>query len=281
MPRPILQARFFETAFIPRRFHCPYECHRYRRRFLVATLSARMRADGHDARGNVGGIMPDITCACRRTALDRDPHTARHRCVLHGPHCPSTRYRTFLLPRANSMLLELISDAPSQVPLVISGHLHRCGYRIVEGTTRRSFRYSFFQRVSPVYRNAPSFLRVEIDGTGSVRAVEEHALLGDGWHDVGGTRSLGLKEVTGSSLAMLQTRLARDMTLRGIFDRLYFSSDPRPDSDVNEQNWRDFWCAATALEITSFCDCLGQGGFDLPLRRASSSSERLSSLRSR
>jgi hypothetical protein len=82
---------------------------------------------------------------------------------------------------------------------------------------------------------------------------------------IGGTRTLGLSAVTGSDLRALQARLAADPALRRRFADLYEGDAP---PEINEQNWRAYWCAASALSASAFAACSGHSrGINLLTRR--------------
>ena len=77
---------------------------------------------------------------------------------------------------------------------------------------------------------------------------------------MGGLRSLGVGEVSGSALRALQGRLAKDASLRARFAALYNGGAP---PEINESNWRSYWCAATEFTATDFRACTDQGGYSV------------------
>ncbi len=214
----------------------------------------------------VPGAAPERTLAELHGALLGPPHE-RHWVIAHippGVDALSTTHIVhrlvpvpFLNPWRRNDFMHLITDPAARVTLVVAGHTHRFAYRIPDGRSG-PIPMLLVPAVSPIYRNAPSFLTVDVDERGTIREAEEYALADDGWTDLGGTRSLGLADVSGVSLQHLQRRLAGDPALRATFDRLYTAGS---GGDINERNWKVYWCAATAFETSSFRDCLAQGGF--------------------
>jgi hypothetical protein len=114
--------------------------------------------------------------------------------------------------------------------------------------------------ISPIFGNAPAFLTANVGAAGVLAGVEEHAYLRGGWHDIGGMPSLGVDAFTAAQLIALQGRLAHDAQLRATFDRLY---EAGARSEIDERNWRIYWCAATAFGSTAFRTCEGAGGIGI------------------
>jgi hypothetical protein len=77
-------------------------------------------------------------------------------------------------------------------------------------------------------------------------------------------RSLGVDAFTGPELLKLQGRLAREPGLRATFARLYEGGAP---PEINDRNWRIYWCAATAFATAPFRECTRSGGFGVITRR--------------
>jgi hypothetical protein len=114
--------------------------------------------------------------------------------------------------------------------------------------------------ISPIYGNTPSFLTASVGTGGVLRDVEEFSYLHGAWRDEGGMPSLGVVDFTAPQLIALQNRLAGDASLRATFDRLY---EGGARSEIDERNWRVYWCAATAFGSTPFRTCDASGGFSL------------------
>jgi len=119
--------------------------------------------------------------------------------------------------------------------------------------------------ISPVYGDAPAFLTVDVGPDGTVRNAEEHAFDGARWNDLGGLRTLGVGRLDAAELAGLQRRLAADATLRRTFAVLY--GGHAGHTEIDEGNWRAYWCAATELAVTPYRACLGAGGWRIVTRR--------------
>ena len=225
------------------------------------------------ARCTTAGAQPEHTLAELHDALLETPGTP-HWVVAHippGVDASSTVHILhrlavvpFLKPLQRQKFLALLANPSSHVGLVIAGHAHRFAYRIIERARSAPLPMILVPAISPVYRNAPSFLTVDVDADGTLQRAEEYAFSRDGWRDIGGTRSLGLADISGPSLVGLQRRLAEDAGLRAIFFRLYASGF---SGDITESNWRVYWCAATAFETGSFRACLAQGGYGVLLGR--------------
>jgi sphingomyelin phosphodiesterase acid-like 3 len=166
----------------------------------------------------------------------------------------------FLDPGPRSRLVALIGDPARNVALVVAGHTHKFAYRIVNETSKHPVPILLVPALSPVFGNAPSFLTADVAGDGTVSSVEEHSYLHRNWRDDGGLTSLGVPVLDGEALRALQGRLAVDRTLRTRFAELYNGDAP---PEINEGNWRSYWCAATAFSSAEFRACTMQGGYSV------------------
>jgi hypothetical protein len=171
----------------------------------------------------------------------------------------------FMRPVPRDALLRLIADPARHVELVVTAHIHRFAFRLVNRATMAPVPLLVSPAISPIYGNSPSFLTAEVSRDGVVRNLEEHSYVDRMWRDVGGLGTLGVREFSGVALANLQRRLERDEHLRERFAMLYLGDAPY--DEINARNWRSFWCAATEFNSTAFRDCLDQGGFSFLTRR--------------
>ena len=161
--------------------------------------------------------------------------------------------------------LRLLQEPAGDVSLALVAHSHRFAYRIAGANDGRPIPILLVPAISPIYKNAPAFLTVDVAGSGVVRAAEVHAMLDGRWQDIGGTRSLGLTEFSGEQLVRLQERLAGDPAARAAFARLYGTG---ATPEINERNWRSYWCTAVEFTPDDFRRCTGAGGFGILTGRA-------------
>ncbi len=162
----------------------------------------------------------------------------------------------FLDSGPRQQLLSLVTSPPSHVGLVLAAHTHKFTYRIASAP-REPLPIFLIPSISPIFSNAPSFLTVDVRADGVIERADDHAFLDGRWQSIGGTRTLGLKAVTGPELLALQMRLAHDRRLRSTYARLY-NAGARPE--ITERNWRGYWCASMALANSAYRSCLGRGG---------------------
>src|SRR5581483_6682352 len=126
--------------------------------------------------------------------------------------------------------------------------IHRFSYRILGARGPHPVPLLTIPAISPVYGDAPAFLTVDVGPDGAVHNAEEHAFDGSGWNDIGGLRTLGVDSLNAAGLAGLQQRLAADARLRRTFAVLYGAHGGH--TEIDEGNWRAYWCAATDLAVT-------------------------------
>jgi hypothetical protein len=171
----------------------------------------------------------------------------------------------FLRPNAREALEAAIVDNRSRVALAIAGHTHKFGYRIVAAGGSAQVPMLLAPSISPIFANGPSFLEMTVAGDGTVSRIAETSYLNGSWRRVGDLAGLGVRRFTASELTALQRRLGRDPGLRATFSRLYSGGGP---AEINERNWRSYWCAATNFSASAFTACTGQGGLSVFTGRA-------------
>lgn len=227
----------------------------------------------HDGCG-VGGRPSSESLAELGRALTRGA-TERRWLVMHIPpgiDVQSTNIRAhrlaivpFLRPGPRDAVLRLIADPARRIEVVITGHVHRFAYRLVERKGAAPVPLLISPAVSPVLGNLPSFLSADVAPNGVIRNLEEHSFVNWHWRDIGGLGTLGVSEFSGPALVNLQRRLEREPELRAKYALLYMGDAPY--HEVDERNWRSYWCAATEYSSTAFRDCLAEGGFSFLTRR--------------
>jgi hypothetical protein len=170
----------------------------------------------------------------------------------------------FLRPHAREALESDIGDPRNRVILAIAGHTHKFAYRIVPGPGDVRVPTLLVPSVSPVFDNGPSFLEIGVQPDGSLSTVVEYSYAHRAWHRLGDLAELGVAHFTPSELDALQQRLAREPALRAEFSRLYSGAG---NPEIDESNWRSYWCAVANFSATDFDDCTGQSGFGILTRR--------------
>jgi len=154
----------------------------------------------------------------------------------------------FMRPAPRDAVLALIGDPARHVEVVVTGHIHRFAFRIVDRKNMAPVPLLVAPAISPIFGNSPSFLTADVAGDGIVRNLEEHSFVEREWRDVGGLGTLGVSEFSGAALLNLQRRLERDPRLREKFATLYMGDSRK--HEINEGDWRSFWCAATEFSST-------------------------------
>lgn len=171
----------------------------------------------------------------------------------------------FLRPGPRDAVLGMIGDPARRIEVVITGHVHRFAYRIVERNGMDPVPLLISPAVSPILGNLPSFLSADVAPDGVILNLEEHSFVDGRWQDIGGLGTLGVSEFTGPALVKLQRRLEREPALREKYATLYMGASPY--HDIGPRNWRSFWCASTEFTSSSFRDCLNEGGFSFLTER--------------
>ncbi len=167
----------------------------------------------------------------------------------------------FLRAPAQARLLGMLSDPRRGIALLLDAHTHKFAYRIAGASGPHPVPVLLIPSISPYFGNAPSFLTVGVGADGTIRDARVHAYDGHGWRELGGLDSLGLHAFTATELSALQARLHDDPALRAVFANLYGGGVQPPE--IDERDWRAYWCAATALQPAEYRRCAGSGGVGL------------------
>ncbi len=170
----------------------------------------------------------------------------------------------FLDQRAKDAFVQSVADPSHDVNLIVAAHTHKFAFRVT-GEADDAVPILLVPSVSPIFRNAPSFLTVHVDADRTIVSVDDWTRLNGAWADRGGLRTLGMPDVSTRSILALQRRLASDATLRATFARLYNGDAP---PEITPQNWRVYWCAAADLSATAFRSCMAEGGYSILTGRA-------------
>ena len=227
----------------------------------------------HDGCGVGGRPTPESLAELDR-ALSRGG-SERRWLVMHIPpgiDASSTVHLThrlaivpFLRPAPRDAVLGMIADPARRIEAVITGHVHRFAYRLVDRKGLDPVPLLVSPAISPVLGNLPSFLSADVGPNGVILGLEEHSFVDGRWRDIGGLGTLGASEFSGAALVNLQRRLEREPVLREKFATLYMGASSY--HDIDPRHWRSFWCAATEFSSTAFRDCLDEGGFSFLTRR--------------
>jgi hypothetical protein len=205
--------------------------------------------------------------------LDRALHPAtpgeRLWLVMHIPpgiDASSTAHLThhlvvvpFMRPRAREAVMSFITDPARHIELVVTGHIHRFSFRVIERRSAGPVPLLISPAVSPIFGNSASFLTADVGTDGVIRNLEEHSFVRRRWQTIGGLDTLDTSEFTGVALVDLQHRLERDPKLRDKYAALYMGDSPYREIDPGA--WRTYYCAISTFSSTTFRTCVDEGGF--------------------
>jgi hypothetical protein len=186
--------------------------------------------------------------------LKGEPTGARHWFVMHIPlgfdpfHSPPEHGHeptSFLEPDAGQALLDRMSAPETKTELVISAHIHRFGYRHVRIPVLMA------PAVSPIFKNAPSFLALDVDAKGELGDVTEYGLVDGKLTRMGDLASLGVDHFDVQELGTLDAKMSNDSEVRTRFLHLYQAGDP----EAAVKDWRAFECSANDYDTSSYLSC--------------------------
>lgn len=157
----------------------------------------------------------------------------------------------FLRKDAQDAFLGVLRDPENHVSVLLAGHSHKFAFRDAAGVPAL-----LAPSVSPVMRNAPSFLLMNVGAAGEIGAIVQYARGDDGWQRLDDTRSLGMRSFSIAGVRELDERIARDPLLRERFARDYVADGSK---EILEGNWRGYWCAQTTVQLDEYRSCISPG----------------------
>jgi hypothetical protein len=162
----------------------------------------------------------------------------------------------FLHPSDDRVLAQTFAKYNDRIAWAIVGHAHRNDFRLLGGVP-----VLLAASISPVYRNEPEFFILDVGDDGSLHDIETYAYDDerDAWdREPSFDAAWNVKGFTADALRSIHDRLAVDPNLRASWADRYTGWGWRID-DINEGNWRIYWCAQTD-EGESFSKCSGTAG---------------------
>lgn len=139
--------------------------------------------------------------------------------------------------------VRILSANSSRIAFAQAGHSHRDDFRIFGNVPML-----LAPSVSPVYRNNPAFLRLDVGADGTLR--DYTPFFYDGWSQTWQSAAsfdatFGVRAFTATALESAHERLESDEDLRHRWSDM-FVSDSRY-LDINASTWRTYWCAQNEL----------------------------------
>jgi hypothetical protein len=167
----------------------------------------------------------------------------------------------FMRPGPRERLVDLIDDPKNRVALVIAGHTHHFSFRLSDARhTDRDVPILIAPSVSPIFRNAPAFLTLDVAPDGIVRNVAETSYLDGRWGRVGDLAGQGVAALTPSQLLRYVDRLVREPSLRNAYIRLDVGGAA---PEIDARSWPVYRCAMTQLSASGLRACADEGGWSV------------------
>lgn len=164
----------------------------------------------------------------------------------------------FLRPDYRDALVDLLADPRSRVALVIAGHTHKFSFRVIPTAGAPGVPMLLVPSVSPIFDNAPSFLRTTVSADGELGDVTQFAFDDGRWQRHGDLASLGVAHFDAASLSNVIARMKKDPALVQRFASLYEGGG---DDEINDRNAIVYLCAMKNFADPSFEACEGRNGF--------------------
>lgn len=158
----------------------------------------------------------------------------------------------FLQGGTESEFERIVSSNVQRVSFILAGHLHQNEFRLVGGAP-----VLVIPALSPIYRNNPAFLRLQVRDDGTLQDYQQFAYMigSDAWMQVVDfDRAFGVDAFTAASVRAIHDRLARDESLRETWSSAMVGG--APDLRATPQTWRAFWCAQT-FSTSEYAACAG------------------------
>jgi sphingomyelin phosphodiesterase acid-like 3 len=170
-------------------------------------------------------------------------------------------HRLVVVPFMRSGMREGLVDAigapANRVSLVIAGHTHHFSFRLSDAAhASRDVPILVAPSISPIFRNAPSFLSLDVAPNGTVRDIAETSYLDGAWRRLGSLREAGVASFTARELVRYRERLERGGAARDAYVRLYAGGT---SPEIDDRNWPVYDCAIAEFSVSAFATCSGGG----------------------
>lgn len=137
----------------------------------------------------------------------------------------------------------LFGDPHNAIAWAVAGHTHRSDMRLVAGVPML-----LAGALSPIYRNQPTFLVLDVDDDGTLRNIHPYQYDADDdrWSAATSFDAFwNVRGFTADALRDIHARLASDPQLRERWAERYVDNGERIDN-IAPDTWRIFWCAQIA-----------------------------------
>jgi hypothetical protein len=145
----------------------------------------------------------------------------------------------------------IVQTNAQRIAFGILGHMHRADFRLVSGAA-----FVVTPSVSPIYKNNPAFLTLDVGADGTLRDYRMYAydVETDTWlPPLDFDRTYGVTTITSQSLANVHDRIADDPTVRERWANGLVGFSDEYDA---RRVWQAFWCAQTELR-SGYAACAG------------------------
>ena len=136
----------------------------------------------------------------------------------------------------------LFADPHDAVAWAVAGHTHRSDMRIVGNVPML-----LVGALSPIYRNQPTFVVLDVDDDGTLRDIHPYVYSedDDAWSPAKPFDAFwGERAFTLDALRDIHDRLSADPELRDRWAQRYIDDGDRIDN-ITATTWRIYWCAQT------------------------------------
>lgn len=173
----------------------------------------------------------------------------------------------FLHPPENAAMIAAIDSLAPNVAMTLAGHTHMNGFRVLgPDASTPQVPMLVIPALSPVFASNPTFTLLRVNGDDA--SVEDAqyfvlddlaALAKDGrrparWHrefDFDSVFAHGT--IDAAHLTSVQRMIFDDDRVRLRYEQYYDGDSGR--QAMNDENWRFFWCADVALDVTAYDAC--------------------------
>lgn len=196
-----------------------------------------------------------------QNSLDALPAAAKAVIVMHippgvDPVSTLMTHRLLVVPfiqdqRATAFVRDT-GARKDRIAFEIAGHMHRDDFRLFDGVP-----LLMAPSVSPIYRNNPAFLRLDLASDGTLADYQPFYfdIRSGKWNkERSFDQTYGVQGFTAKNLAAVHDRLGNDAPLRERWSAI-FVADSRYRY-INGYSWRTYWCAQTQL-VGTFAGCAG------------------------
>ena len=159
----------------------------------------------------------------------------------------------------NDQFLTMIKKYSGQIKAMLAGHTHMDDFRVIYKNGVAASFIHITPAISPLFGNNPGFQRISWNsvtlGLQNAETFYLNVAKPGAWTaEYNFQKTYNVIGINAMTLARVRQEILTDTVYRNRYINLYKVSNPG-SNEINQQNWKAFWCGTGALTQQDYSDC--------------------------